>query len=226
MLRFQYQTIEFGKTDIHLRTLRDNFQYEDINDVAQKLGISSATWPIFGVVWASSEILARIMHTHDIKGKRILEVGCGIGLASLVLNKRLADITATDYHPEVENYLLINTKLNDSKVIPFTQTGWDDKVSDLGLFDMIIGSDLLYERGHADSLSEFIHQHAKPLCKILLIDPGRKHHAKFSKNMVSLGYSHSQTDVENTEDLSQVLGNYNRFQILQFVSNQLIKNKP
>ena len=108
MLRFQYQTIEFGKTDIHLRTLRDNFQYEDINDVAQKLGISSATWPIFGVVWASSEILARIMHTHDIKGKRILEVGCGIGLASLVLKKRLADITATDYHPEVENYLLIN----------------------------------------------------------------------------------------------------------------------
>jgi len=219
MLRFQYQTIEFGSTDIHVRTLRDNFQYEDIDNVAQKLGISSATWPLFGVVWASSEILARIMHTHDIKNKRILEVGCGIGLASLVLNKRLADITATDYHPEVEGYLLINTKLNESNVIPFTRTDWDDDETNLGSFDIIIGSDLLYESGHADSLSKFIHQHAKPKCKIILIDPGRKHHARFSKNMLSLGYSHSQSKVENTDDLTQSLGSYNRFQILLYEKN-------
>jgi predicted nicotinamide N-methyase len=216
MLRFQYQTIEFGTTDIHLRTLRDNFQYEDKDDAAKKLGIQSATWPIFGVVWASSKILARIMHTYNIKGKRILEVGCGIGLASLVLNKRLADITATDHHPEVENYLLINTELNESDIIPFTRTDWNDEPTDLGLFDMIIGSDLLYESGHADSLSEFIHQHAKTKCKVLLIDPGRKHHAKFSKNMVKLGYSHTQSKVENTENISPNLGNYNRFQILQY----------
>ena len=216
MLRFQYQTIEFGKTDIHVRTLRDNFQYEDTDDVARKLGIGSATWPLFGVLWASSEILARIMHTHVIKGKRILEVGCGIGLASLVLNKRLADITATDYHPEVENYLLVNTELNDCNVIPFTRTGWNDEISKLGLFDIIIGSDILYERGHADSLSEFINQHAKPQCKIILIDPGRKHHARFSKNMVTLGYTHSQSKVENTEDLCLNLGNYNRFQVLEY----------
>lgn len=219
MLRYRYQTIEFGKTDIHVRTLRDNLQYEDTDDVAAKLGISSATWPLFGVLWASGEILARIMHTHEIKGKRILEVGCGIGLASLVLNKRLADITATDYHPEVENYLLVNTKLNETDAIPFMRTGWDDEETNLGLFDMIIGSDLLYESVHADSLSEFINQHAKPQCEILLIDPGRKHHARFSKNMVSHGYSHSQSKVEDTDDLTQSLGNYNRFQILQYERN-------
>jgi 2-polyprenyl-3-methyl-5-hydroxy-6-metoxy-1,4-benzoquinol methylase len=216
MLRFQYQTIEFGSTDIHVRTLRDNFQYEDIMDVALNLGIGSASWTIDGLVGGGREILARIMHTHDIKVMRILEVGCGIGLASLVLNKRLADITATDYHPEVENYLLVNTQLNQTKAIPFTRTGWADNESDLGLFDIIIGSDLLYESGHAESLSEFINQHAKPKCKIILIDPGRKHHARFSKNMVANGYSHSQSKVENIDDLSQDLGNYNRFQILQY----------
>ncbi len=225
MLRFQYQTIEFGKIDIHVRTLRDNLQYEDKDDVACKLGIGSANWPIFGVLWASSEILARIMHTYEIKGKRILEVGCGIGLASLVLNKRLADITATDYHPEVEKYLLINTELNNSNMIPFIRTDWDDKETELGLFDMIIGSDLLYESGQADSLSGFIHQHAKPKCEVLLIDPGRKHHARFSKNMVSLGYSHTQSKVENTDSLSLDLGNYDRFQLLQYDINPLKKRK-
>ena len=52
-LRFRYQTLEFGNADIHVRSLRDNQQFSDDDDIALKLGISSATWPLFGVVWAS-----------------------------------------------------------------------------------------------------------------------------------------------------------------------------
>ncbi len=192
LVRIRYQTLEFGDTDIHVRTLRDNQQYADADGRAEKLGISSANWPLFGVIWASGQILARLMFHHDVAGKRILEVGCGIGLASLVLNHRLADITATDYHPEVESFLLKNVMLNNDKKIPFVRTGWDDKVSNLGLFDLIIGSDLLYESGHVDSLSDFIDQHAGFHCDVVLVDPGRGHHARFSKKMVALGYSHSQ----------------------------------
>ncbi|MDE8603082.1 hypothetical protein M3I01_009105 [Marinomonas sp. RSW2] len=51
------------------------------------------------------------MFKHEVKGLKILEVGCGIELASLVLNHRLADITATDYHPEAGNFLNENTLL-------------------------------------------------------------------------------------------------------------------
>lgn len=110
MLRFRYQTIEFGKTDIHVRTLRDRQQFSYAYDVASKLGISSANWSLFGIIWASEEILSHLMYDYEIKGNRILEVGCGIALASLVLNHRLADITATDYHPEVENFLVIGNR--------------------------------------------------------------------------------------------------------------------
>ncbi|MGD2159601.1 MAG: histidine kinase, partial [Gammaproteobacteria bacterium] len=123
-LRYRYQTIELNGFDIHLRTLRDRQQYNDIDGIAEKLGISPASWPLFGVVWPSGEILARLMLDYEIEGKRILEVGCGIALASLVLSKRLADITATDHHPEVENFLLENIKLNDGNDIPFVRTGW------------------------------------------------------------------------------------------------------
>ena len=96
-VRVRYRTIEFGDTDIHVRTLRDRQQFSDDEGHAEKLGISSATWPLFGVVWDSSQVLAHMMFEHDIDGKRILEVGCGIALTSLVLNHRHADITATDY---------------------------------------------------------------------------------------------------------------------------------
>ncbi|HPE79018.1 MAG: methyltransferase domain-containing protein [Sedimenticolaceae bacterium] len=192
-LRLRYQTIEFGELDIHLRMLRDNQQFSDPDGVAERLGISSAAWPLFGIVWASSEVLAHLMFEFEIAGKRILEVGCGIGLASLVLNHRLADITATDHHPAAADFLRRNVALNDGDDIPFVRTGWADEDSSLGRFDLIIGSDLLYERAHVALLAAFIQRHARSHCEVVLVDPGRGHHAQFSKRMIALGYSHSQS---------------------------------
>jgi ETFB lysine methyltransferase len=191
-VRYRYQTLELGDMAIHVRTLWDQSQFSDADGAAARLGISSAAWPLFGLIWASGEVLARLMVTQDIAGKRILEVGCGIGLASLVLNHRKADITATDIHPEAGRFILENTRINQDRPIPFIRTGWSDAISELGTFDLIIGSDLLYERAHVIPLAGFIHQHAGVGCEVILIDPGRGHHAPFSKKMVSLGYSHSQ----------------------------------
>jgi predicted nicotinamide N-methyase len=195
--RIRYQTVEFGDVDIHVRTLRDHMQYLDVDGIAENLGISSATWPIFGVIWDSGRILARHMAEFKIAGKRILEVGCGIGLASLVLNHRLADITATDYHPEAESFLMENVVLNKGKTIPFFRTGWEDEGGGLGRFDLVIGSDLLYERGHAGLLSHFIDQHANPRCEVVLVDPGRGNQGRFTRCMAELGYAGSGYRPEN-----------------------------
>jgi len=204
-LRVRYQTMEFDNVDIHVRTLRDNQEFSDDDGIAEGLGISSATWPLFGIIWPSGQVLAHLMFDYKIAGKRILEVGCGIALSSLVLNHRHADITATDYHPEAGAFLQKNSDLNDGKIIPFVRTGWEDKNSGLGKFDLIIGSDLLYERGHSTMLSEFIDAHANPQCEIIIIDPGRSHHASFSKQMVSRGYSHQQSRPEHIEYLKAPL---------------------
>ena len=146
-IRVSYQTIEFGETDIHVRTLRDRQQFADDEGIAAGLGISSAIWPYFGVIWDSGRVLAHIMYEYEAGGKRILEIGCGIGLASLVLNQRRMDITATDYNPEAGSFLEENVALNGGRPIPFVRIGWeDDEHGSLGRFDLIIGSDLLYER--------------------------------------------------------------------------------
>ena len=73
-IRIRYQTIEFNGFDIHLRTLLDKQQFADQLGEAESFGISSAQWPLFGVIWDSSKVLAHEMLEFDIAGKRILEL--------------------------------------------------------------------------------------------------------------------------------------------------------
>jgi predicted nicotinamide N-methyase len=188
-LRYRYQTVEFGKLDIHLCTLRDNQEFYDPFDIAKNLGISSASWPIFGIIWPSSLVLAHFICDYQTRNKRILEIGCGMALSSLLLNKQDADITATDYHPEVGKFLLRNTQLNDGKAIAYEQADWASDKDSLGLFDLIIGSDLLYEDEHIDLLAAFIQRHSKPQCEVVLVDPGRGRKSKLSTRMIELGFS-------------------------------------
>ena len=203
-LRYKYQTIEIGDNDIHLRTLKDKQQFSDKDKKAEDLGISSATWSLFGVVWPSSEVLANFIFDYDFKNKRILEVGCGIGLSSLILNRLNADITATDYHPEAEKFLDINTELNKDDEIPFIRTCWSNEYQEeLGKFDLIIGSDLLYERDHAILLSNFINAHANDKAMVILVNPNRGYQSTFTKQMQTFGFSFRFIELENTDFLEE-----------------------
>jgi predicted nicotinamide N-methyase len=215
-LRLFYQTIEFGKIDIHLCTLRNKQEFHDPEGTAEELGISSAAWPIFGIVWPSSLVLAHHISNYDIGFKRVLEIGCGTALSSLLLNKRHVDITATDYHPEVEAFLTRNSELNGDALIPFERTGWGDSNDNLGRFDLIIGSDLLYEEEHIGLLSNFIREHSNPECEVIIVDPGRGRKNKLAKKLLKLGYISTFSKPENTDYLDSDFKGY----ILKFVRTE------
>ena len=199
-LRLCYQTVEFEDIDIHLCTLRNKQEFHDPAGVAEKLGICSASWPMFGVIWPSSLVLAHFISDYDTGSKRILEIGCGMALSSLLLNKQCADITATDYHPEVQNFLLRNTVLNEDKAIAFERADWADKNDHLGLFDLIIGSDLLYEDNHVELLANFINIHSNPACEVIIVDPGRGRKNKLSSRMIASGFTSTHQKPSHTED--------------------------
>jgi predicted nicotinamide N-methyase len=194
-LRYRFQTREFGEHDIHYRALRNRQEYDDSNGAAEALGISPASWPLFGVVWQSGEVLAKLMADYKIDGLRILEVGCGVGLASLVLNKRLADISATDIHPSAKTNLRYNTDLNNNRSIPFLRTAWEDQCDEgFGLFDLLICSDVLFEPDHAVKLAAFLELYARPKSEVILVDAGRGLNPKFTQCMAANDYSCERLD--------------------------------
>ena len=211
-VRLRFHTLEIGRHDVHVRTLRDTQQLGDITGEAERAGVPEAMWSIFGLVWPSGLALARLMAIEDIAGKRIVEVGCGIGLPSHVLNARGADITATDRHPEAERFLEYNTDLNDEARIPFIRSRWaDEDDAELGTFDLIIGSDLLYERRPTRALADFVERHARPRCEVLLLDPRRGHAPRFASHMDALGFSEEHIVPQATDDGPAYEGRIYRF---------------
>jgi len=183
-----------GAASLVICSLLDRQQYADPHGEAAAQGISSATWPLFGLVWPSSLQLAAHMAARPVMAsERILEVGCGLGLASLVSHRRGADVTASDCHPLASMFLGRNVLLNALPPLAYHHGPWQAAANESspGLharYDLIIGSDVLYERDEAGHLSRFIDQRAMPTAEVLIVDPNRGNRAAFNRRMAQAGF--------------------------------------
>jgi ETFB lysine methyltransferase len=181
--------VRIGGLDYRVRALSDKQQFADPHGDSERAGISSAQWSMFGQAWPAGQALAEAMSGWPVEGKRILEIGCGLGLSSLVLQRRGADITASDHHPLAGRFLEVNAALNGLPAIAYRDLQWAGTDRELGLFDLVVGSDVLYERGHVALLSQLVKRHARPTCEVVIADPGRGYGNAFSRVMATQGYA-------------------------------------
>lgn len=157
---------------------------------------------MFGLLWPSgAQLAARIALRPVTDGERILELGCGLALASLVGHRRGADMTASDCHPLAESFLLENLRLNQLGPMKYRHGHWGGHAaapargelpaSEMldGRFQLIIGSDLLYERDDDGTLSRTIARHAAPGAEVWIVDPDRGNRAAFHRQMLAAGFS-------------------------------------
>ncbi|HEX4857378.1 MAG TPA: hypothetical protein VFV17_00075 [Usitatibacteraceae bacterium] len=184
----KHETIAVAETAFVIRSLLDNQQFADPGGLAAQAGISESNWPLFGLVWPAARILAETLHGESVDGGRTLEIGCGLALASLVIHRRGGDITASDRHPLAPGFLERNLALNDLPAMRYETGHWARDNPQLGRFDRIIGSDVLYERSQPQILAEFIGRHAMPAIEVLLVDPDRGNQGAFCKAMVARGF--------------------------------------
>jgi len=184
------ETITVNRIDYRIRSLKDRQQFHDHKQRAAALGISSASWPLFGVVWPAARVLADAVIAFELDGKRVLEIGCGLALTSIVLHRMGVDITASDYHPLARKFLDDNVLANDLPPIKFQTGNWDVANPQLGRFDLIIGSDVLYEPAHPAIVSRFIDRHSSEDVEVIIVDPNRGNRAGFTREMTALGYAH------------------------------------
>jgi predicted nicotinamide N-methyase len=118
-----------------------------------------------------------------------------LALASLVIHRRLGNITASDCHPYTKRFLSANLLLNALPEMAYQSGHWARDNPLLGEFDLIIGSDVLYERDHPVQLADFIQKHAAQHAQVLIIDPNRGQRSAFNKRMSGHQFNLTQSDI-------------------------------
>lgn len=206
------QVERIGDMTLEIDCLKDlNQTIDDLFLELEKTGNASLLeelCPYFGTVWPSARALAQTLYEkRDLfSGKRVLEVGCGLAIPSIVAAKLGADVVATDFHPEVPRFLESNLKLNlePSRIdsVRYERIDWSKGFPDLGRFDWVVGSDVLYERQHALLLARVVSHYMGSGAQTggaIIADPARPYLQTFVDEMTHLGVKH-QTSVRTAED--------------------------
>lgn len=203
-----------GAAPLTIRSLLDRHQFADPGGEAERAGISSATWPLFGLLWASGDHLAARMARREVRpGERILELGCGLALTSLVAHRRGADMTASDHHPLAGSFLLENLRLNGlppmkyrhgdwaSEADAAAATGASEPACMVGGYDLLVGSDVLYDRNASAALAGFIGRHAAARAEVWIVDPDRGNRSAFNRSMAAQGFVRREERLDRAASL-------------------------
>ena len=105
--------------------------------------------PYWAELWPAARALAAAL--PDVDGLRIVELGCGLGLPSLVAAARGAVVTATDWAEEAVQLLRRNADRNG---IDLRVERRDWREPSVERFELALAADVLYERRNVEPLVE------------------------------------------------------------------------
>ncbi|HKP88654.1 MAG TPA: methyltransferase domain-containing protein [Thermoleophilaceae bacterium] len=128
--------------------------------------------PYWSVLWRSGVALARELDGAPLAGLRVAELGCGLGIPSLVAARAGARVLATDVEPEALELLGRNARENGLEVetacVDWTRA---DYLVARGPFDLVLAADAVYEDGSGTSLLELLPRLGP---EAWLAEPGRR----------------------------------------------------
>jgi SAM-dependent methyltransferase len=106
--------------------------------------------PYWSVLWRSGVALARELDREALRGRRVVELGCGLGIPSLAAARAGAHVLATDVDPEAVELVARNAELNgveiEAAAVDWTSDAATEELAARGPFDLVLAADVLYER--------------------------------------------------------------------------------
>ncbi|EGC32664.1 hypothetical protein DICPUDRAFT_155371 [Dictyostelium purpureum] len=147
------------------------FEFSQIEIKQSELGDIKINATLWDTAIVMSKFFELEIGRDGLKGKRIIELGSGVGLLGVVLSLLGADIIITE-QKSMHGILEYNVKKNckDLSKTKVQELWWGDNILDFKPpFDMIVGSDLIYEDHCIDlllkSLMDLSSFHPKPKSK-------------------------------------------------------------
>ena len=130
--------------------------------------------PYWAELWPSGVALARRVAARALRGARVLELGCGLGLPSLAAALAGGRVLATDWSPAAIALLHENAARNDAE-LELEIVDWQHPAPLLerAPWDLVLGADLLYERRNVAPLLDLLPRLLGKRGELWLADPGR-----------------------------------------------------
>lgn len=165
-------------------------------DPEQNLPYWAVTWPS-GIALAD-EILAR---PAELAGRRVLELGCGLGITATAAMMAGAWLVVTDYAPEALLLCRLNALRNARREPRTLQLNWRSPRPALfhfarPRFQIVLAADVLYESRDVDPLLDLVERLVAPACMLWLAEPGRPVAARFVEAALRRGWDGSATQHE------------------------------
>ncbi len=150
--------------------------------------------PYWAELWPSAVALARRTARENLTGRRVIELGCGVGLPTVVaLASGGAEVTATDHYETALDFVRYNARVNLGGHEPEVRLlDWHaPEAGGLGAFDVVLAADVLYEARNVQALAALIPALLAPDGELLLADPRRKDTPDFLEEMLKRGFRSS-----------------------------------
>jgi predicted nicotinamide N-methyase len=149
--------------------------------------------PFWTELWPSGTALARAVAGRPLGGRRVLELGCGLGLVSVAAALAGAEVLAVDRSPEAVTFTAANATRNGAQVR--TAVCAFDQPEPLlaeAPWDLVLAADVLYEQRNIPVLLWLLPRLAGPAGEVWLADPGRNGLDTFLTGVDATGWHRDQ----------------------------------
>ena len=155
--------------------------------------------PYWAELWPSARIMAAEIIAMPGGGRTLLELGCGSGLVASCAALAGFDVVASDYYEDAMRFAQVNA-MRAGATVRGLVLDWRHLPTTLPRFDVVIASDVLYERPYGELVARTIAETLASGGVAYLADPGRVGREAFMRALEPLGLSVARQSERAFED--------------------------
>jgi predicted nicotinamide N-methyase len=159
--------------------------------------VKAENMPYWAELWPSSIALGNFLleNRYIVNGKKVLEIGCGLGLAGICANLAGAEVLLTDYLDDALELASESWVLNFNSAAPVMNLDWMYP-PDHAQFEVVIAADVLYEKKNHAPLFDFLLKILPINGKIIFTDPQRSATTFFFSETFLEEFEYKKTSLE------------------------------
>lgn len=148
--------------------------------------------PYWATLWPSALALAdRVLADGaGLAGRRVLDLGSGLGLVGMAALARGGRVTFLDWEADAVALAVGSAWAagfgGGVGAVEGVACDWRSPPP-LAPFDRILGADVLYEERNAPGVAAFVAGHLAPGAEAWIVDPGRRHAERFPEVIEAAG---------------------------------------